>query len=247
MEKNKKILVGKNASPILSTLSDFEGMSIEKWHNFRQNLQIPDYFLFLAGVAKNPKKCPEARLRFGKELVFVQNFLPHSDNSVFRTRGYGNIYCLYEPEKLCRDDVVLEMSAIYQALPDDTIRLILSDGEHRKRACVDEMFVYLRKQRKLVDFAAEGVKPGLFEITFKNKSCGYFLKDRTYIVWASPVGIPDQVSGELVKGWIICDINCGVPAVLKDEQEKLKPLAVKEGDSVGLFIYHDDCLCFNGI
>lgn len=245
MEKNQKILVGKKASHLLSTLSDFEGMTVEKWRHIRKERYIPDNFLFLAGVAKYPKHCPQATLRFGKELVFVQNFLPHSNNKLYRTRGYGKLYSLYEPEKLCDDDVVLETSALYLALPDDTIKMVLADGEHRQLKGVDKMFHNLCEQRGLQDFSRPDDVLGIYEVTFKTKSCGYFLKDRTYLVWAMPVGIPDQISGELVKGWIICDINCGVPAILKADQETLCRLPSDEGDKIGVFTMKGNTLVFN--
>lgn len=244
MEKNQKILVGEKSSHLLSALSDFEGMTVEKWQRIRKDRYIPDNFLFLAGVAKYPKHCPQANLRFGKDVVFVQNFLPYNDNGIYRTRRYGNIYCLYEPEKLFDDDVVLEKSALYLALPDDTIKMVLADGEHRQLKSVDKMFHDLCEQRGLQDFSRLDDVLGIYEVTFKTKSCGYFLKDRTYLVWAMPIGIPDRISGELVKGWIICDINCGVPAILKANQETLCRLPSDEGDKIGMFTMRENTLVF---
>lgn len=244
MEKNQKILVGEKSSHLLSALSDFEGMTVEKWQRIRKDRYIPDNFLFLAGVAKYPKHCPQANLRFGKDVVFVQNFLPYNDNGIYRTRRYGNIYCLYEPEKLFDDDVVLEKSALYLALPDDTIKMVLADGEHRQLKSVDKMFHDLCEQRGLQDFSRLDDVLGIYEVTFKTKSCGYFLKDRTYLVWAMPIGIPDRISGELVKGWIICDINCGVPAILKANQETLCRLPSDEGDKIGMFTMKENTLVF---
>lgn len=244
MEKNQKILVGEKSSHLLSALSDFEGMTVEKWQRIRKDRYIPDNFLFLAGVAKYPKHCPQANLRFGKDVVFVQNFLPYNDNGIYRTRRYGNIYCLYEPEKLFDHDVVLEKSALYLALPDDTIKMVLADGEHRQLKSVDKMFHDLCEQRGLQDFSRLDDVLGIYEVTFKTKSCGYFLKDRTYLVWAMPIGIPDRISGELVKGWIICDINCGVPAILKANQETLCRLPSDEGDKIGMFTMKENTLVF---
>lgn len=240
-----KILKGEKCSPILSTLCDFEQLDVEKWLQIKQNHQIPDGFLFLAGVAKYPKKCPQAHLRFGKELIFVQNFRPYTNTAggEYRTRGYRKIFSLYEPENIFHDDVVLEVSGIYQAFSDGSIKMVLADGEHRKRSCVYEMFKKLCDERGFEDFSTQ-TGPLLHEVTFNNRSCGYFLKGCSYTVWAMPIGIPDHVSGELIKAWLICDINCGVPAILRAEQEELLRLSIKEDSKVGLFSYHNDTLRF---
>ncbi len=238
--KQQKILEGGKASPTLSPLADFEAMNIKNWRLLKKNLCIPDNFLFIVGVIKYSKKYRQVNLRVGKERVFVQSFR----NNINRARGYGDIYCLYEPETLYDNDIVLEKAALYQSLPDDTVKMILADGEHRQLKYVNQLFDHIREQWKLQDFSAKNVKTGIYEISFKTKSCGYFLKGRTYRVWATPVGIPKQDSGELVKGWLICDINCGLPALLEADQERLQPLPTTEGTKIGQFTYRNDTLVF---
>ena len=101
--------------------------------------------------------------------------------------------------------MMLEETAVYQSLPDNKIKLVLGIGEHLKVQCVKSMFDAIRTQRGLYDFAPENSLPRLYTVTFKNASCGYFLKGNAYKVWATPVGIPDQQTGEIVKGWIAAE------------------------------------------
>lgn len=238
------ILEGERRNRLTSTLSDFESMSPDKWLNIQHSNRIANGFLFLVGTAKYHKRCPVANLRFGKDYVFVQNMLPHEGNNIYKTRGYGRIYALYEPEKLLADDLVLEESSIYQALPNGKIKLILTEGEHRDPVCVAKMFSYITQYRSLQDFAPENALPKLYEVTFTKKSCGYFLKGRTYLVWASPIGIPDAQTGEIAKSWLFCDINCGVPAIISAEREEFQPVACEEGAKVGLFTVRNGKLVF---
>ena len=242
---NEKILVGEKHSPIHSVLYDFECISPKQWAKVKNELQIPDGFLFLAGSVRY-KKSYNALLRFGKDHLFVQSFLPHkSDKGVYRTRGFGRIYSLYEPaSKGYDDDMMLEETAIYQSLPDNKIKLVLGIGEHLKVQCVKSMFDAIRTQRDLYDFAPENSLPRLYTVTFKNASCGYFLKGNAYKVWATPVGLPDQQTGEIVKGWIFCDINCGIPAIIRAERENFFPMQVANGTCVGLYIFRDGQLVY---
>lgn len=239
-----KILLGEKHSPSTSPLFDFEAGTVKSWRLLKNALQIPDGFLFLAGVVKY-KGTPNANLRFGKDYVFVQSFLPHkSDGGIYKTRNFGRIYSLYEPATKDDDDVVLDDTSIYLSLPNDRVRLILGIGEHRNAKAVKQMFDFIRTQRGLRDFAPENSLPKLFEVTFKTKSSGYFLKGKTYQVWAAPVGIPDQQTGEIAKGWVFCDVNCGIPAIIKAEREEFIPLSANDGDKVGLFTVHGGNLVY---
>lgn len=239
-----KIIEGERRNSVKSTLTDFEGLSSNNWKAIQQRNCIADGFLFLVGTAKYPKRCLIANLRYGKNHVFVQNMLPHGKNNIYKSRGYGRIYALYEPAKLNADDIVLEESSIYQALPNGRIKLILTDGEHRDPMCVAKMFDYIIDYRSLQNFAPENALPKLYEVTFTKKSCGYFLKEETYLVWATPIGIPDTQTGEIVKSWLFCDVNCGIPAIINAEREEFHPIASQEGAKVGLFTVRDGKLVF---
>lgn len=242
---NAQILEGEKHSPTTSALFDFEAVSVQNWRALKENLQVPDGFLFLAGVAKY-KRTPNVNLRFGKDYVFVQSFLPHkSEGGLYRTRNFGRIYSLYEPATKDDDDVVLDDTSIYLSLPKDRVRLVLGIGEHRNAKAVKQMFDFIRLQRGLRDFAPENSLPRLFEVTFKTKSCGYFLKGKTYQVWATPVGIPDQQTGEIAKGWIFCDINCGIPAIIKADREEFFALSDLDGTKIGLFTVRDKNLVYS--
>lgn len=239
-----KILEGEKHSPSNSALCDFEALSLKSWKTLKDNLQVPDGFLFLVGVVKY-ERTPNVSLRFGKDCAFVQSFLPHkSDGGRYRTRNFGRIYSLYEPEVKDEDDVVLDDTSIYLSLPNDRVRLVLGIGEHRKAKSVKQMFDFIRVQRGLQNFGQEGSLPGLFEVTFQTKSCGYFLKGKTYQVWATPVGIPDQQTGEIAKGWIFCDVNCGIPAIIKADREEFFPLSNQDGTKIGLFTVRDKNLVY---
>ena len=235
------IIIGNKRSPLSSSLVDFEAVEEKSWAAVKYQKRIPDGFLFLAGVLKyNLKGSQGVNFIFGKDYVFVQSFLPHGENGACQTRGFGRFYSLYEPEvREAKDDKVFNESAIYMALPDNKIKMILGDGEHRDPTKVQEMFSMICQDRGFQNFAAEDALPSLYEVTFKTKSCGYFLKDRTYVVWATPIGIPDPQFGELSKGWLFCDTNCGVPAVMRSEREEFIPLPSEEGSSVGLFTIRD--------
>lgn len=238
------ILIGEKKSPIKSTLVDFESITRKQLASVVHQTQIPVGFVFLAGVMKyrNRVSCP---LRFGSEYLFVQSMAPyHSENGIYRTRGFGNIYALYEPAEKNSDDVVLAESAVYQLLPANQIIMLLGQGEHLQSKCVGEMFAYIREQRNLQDFAPEGSLPQLYEVTFKVKSCGYFLHNRTYHVWATPVGTPDEQTGEIVKRWLFCDINCGIPAIIEATREEFVHIPVENGRKVGLFTYREGNLVF---
>lgn len=242
--KKEKILVGEKASAVRSSLCDFENMKPESWDAIRRDCKIPEGFMFLAGISKYHRRHNSTKLKYGKDHVFVQSFLPHSDDKLFQTRGYGALYATYEPTGLYKDDIVLTESAIYQTMPDNRIRLILANGENRDAHCISCMFDDICRQKGLQDFSPLNTKPGLFEVTFNKKSCGYFLKGRSYIVWARPIGLPDQQSGELVKGWLFCDINSGVPAIMKADRETFTKLSDQEGDKVGIFTIENDNLVY---
>lgn len=245
MEK-PRILVGSKQSPLQSSLLAFEHMSPNQWAGIKSECHIPTGFMFLAGVAKYHRRHPGTRFRCEKDHIFVQSFLPHSSSEIHCTREYGALYSLYEPKDLKSDDVVLDSSAIYQALPDNKIRLVLANGENRNAACVAEMFRDIIAQKDLLDFSPAGSVPRIFQVTFEKKSCGYFLKGRTYLVWALSIGLPDQQSGEISKGWLFCDINCGVPAIMKADREDFIRVPDQDGDKVGLFTVSGHKLIFSG-
>jgi len=241
--KKETIIIGEKRSRDYS-LIDFEGISPSRWQEVLQKNEIPVGFLFLVGTAKYPKRYGYFHFKFGKEYIFIQSLLPHRSEAIYKTRGYGALYALYEPEHLENDDIVLERSAIYQALPGNRIKMVLNDGEHRQRKCIAELFAYMRQQRGYVDFSIPEQSPALYEVTFTTKSCGYFLQGRTYNVWATPIGIPDERRGRIDKGWLFCDINCGVPGVMSAEREHFNPLPMAEGDKVGLFTVREGNLVF---
>ena len=99
--------------------------------------------------------------------------------------------------------------------------------------------------RDLLDFAPENTLPRIYKVTFETKSCGYFLKDRTYYVFATPVGIPDIQSGEVKKGWLFCDIFCGVPAIIPQTRESFIAQSCNEGDTISIFTLKGDELIYN--
>lgn len=238
------ILIGGKKSNVTSSLADFEAISPEKFNMMANSQQVPNGFLFVVGVSKYKKNNGRTFLRCGKDLLFMQNFLPHQKDDFMSSRGFGQIYSLYEPDaEKYADDVVLSESAIYQR-DGDRVMLILADGECRNRKCVAEMFEHIRRQKNLLDFAPKDSLPRLYKVTFKKKSCGYFLKDRTYYVFATPVGIPDVQSGEVNKGWLFCDINCGVPAIIPRTREAFVALNASEGDKVSMFNLRDDTLVY---
>lgn len=240
----QKILIGTKESPLQSSLLAFENMSTSQWEAIKNECRIPVGFMFLAGVAKYHRRHSCTKFRCGKDHIFVQSFLPHSEDGIYRTREYGSLYSLYEPDNLKPDDVVLESSAIYLLLPDNKIQLILADGENRDAKCIAQMFRGIILQKNLQDFAPACSLPRIYQVTFKKKSCGYFLKGRTYFVWAQPIGLPDQQSGEISKGWLFCDINCGVPAIMKADREEFIKIPDQDGDKVGLFTVSDHKLVF---
>jgi hypothetical protein len=240
-----KILTGEKHSRLSESLYDFEHISQQLWHSIRMQCRIPNGFLFLAGVVKYPRQWQNrAPLRFGKDQIFVQNLLPHSDNGgLYQTRGYGALYSFYEPTQLAADDLVLTSSAIYQAVDGDAVRMVLAPNEHRNAVAVGKMFEDICAERGLLEFAPCHTLPALYEVTF-SRSCGYFLQGRTYQVWAKPIGIPDRLSAEVNKGWLLADVNCGVPAVLKESREVLTP--IPSGHAVGLFALDGQTLVYKG-
>lgn len=240
------IIVGEKRSLVNSPLYDFEQLSPEQWKQFREQKQIPDGFVFLAGAAKY-KKTAGIVLHAGKEHIFIQSFLPHkSDGGLYSTRGFGRIYSLYEPANRPAEDVVMEESAIYLVMPENNIMMLLDNGEHRNAAKVKQMFCFMRQIKGFQDFAPEGSLPHLYEVTFKGRSRGYFLKGQTYQVWATPIGIPDISLGEIAKGWMFCDINCGILGITKSQSDEFIPLAEEDDAKVGLFTVQNHNLVFEG-
>lgn len=238
------IIIGEKRSKMSSPLCDFEQLSPEQWKQFREQRQIPDGFVFLAGTAKY-KKTPGLILKTGKDYIFLQNFWPHRDyDGLFRTRGYGRIYSLYEPNNRPAEDIVMEESAIYLVMPDNKVMMLLDNGEHRDAAKVKQMFCFMRQMKGVQDFAPEGALPHLYEVTFTKRSRGYFLKGQTYQVWATPIGVPDVSLGEIAKGWMFCDINCGILGIMKSEDEDFIRLAEEDGAKVGLFTVKNHNLIF---
>lgn len=244
----EKAFVGKKHSQLSSPLTFFEQISVQNWHYNRQRNHIPEGFLFLAGVVRYTKKRRHlAQYKFGKEYVFIQSMLPKTPSFANEGhRGFGSIYSFYEPSNICEDDIVLSETGIYQAMPSDHFRLVLANGEHRQAEYVAQMFGQLCAERKFENFS-DGELPKLYQVQFRKKSCGYFLKDRTYIVWAIPVGIPNFLLGCLNKGWIFCDIFCGIPSIIEFERETFENLDVAEGNQIadGLFIFQNNTLVFN--
>lgn len=237
-----EVIIGKK-SDMSSSLRNFEAISRKTLAGIVSGAAIPTGFMFLAGVKKYGSA--HCQLRCGKDYFFIQKMTPyHSENGIYTTRGYGALYAFYEPEKMYDDDIVLSESAIYQLLPENRIKLVLGHGEHLQESCIAKMFADIRKERNLLDFAPEKAKPQIFEVTFKQKSCGYFLKGRTYLVWAMPVGRPDEQTGEIVKQWIFCDINCGIPAIIDADREEFIHIPVENGSKVGLFTYREGNLFF---
>lgn len=245
--KKEIILQGEKQNSISCELFIFENLDKTHWQNTKVDCQIPDGFMFLAGVSKYPRRHKGNKFRFGKESIFVQNFLPHSGEGIYRTREYGALYSMYEPESLESDDIVLSHSSIYQSLPDDRIRLVLADGEHRIAEKVKQMFDDICQQRHLSDFSPKGSNPALYQVTFRKKSCGYFLLGRTYQVWGKPIGIADHQSGEVSKGWLFCDINCGLPAIIKADREEFIRLPDHDGAKVGIYTVRDGNLVFEDL
>ena len=239
----EQILIGRKKSNIASSLADFESIAPEKFSQMANSRQVPNGFLFVVGVSKYKKNNGRTFLRCGKDLLFMQNFLPHQEDDFTSSRGFGQVYSLYEPDQKYPDDVILSESAIYQR-DGDKVMLILADGECRNRKCVAEMFEHIRRQKNLLDFAPTGSLPRLYKVTFKEKSCGYFLKDRTYFVFATPVGIPDNQFGDVKKGWLFCDINSGVPAIIPRTREAFVALDCNEGDKISMFTLKGDTLVY---
>lgn len=229
---------------IHSVLADFEALSPRTWKTVKESNQIPDNFFFLVGIAKYPRKVRATDFKFSGQHIFVQNMFPHQEDGKYRTRGYGKFWALHEPEEIAEDDIVLDESAIYQTLPGNRIKLIFANGEHRQMEKVKTMLAYLRKIKGLQDFSMTDNPTRLYEVAFKTKSCGYFLKDRVYQVWATPVGIPDEQSGEVAKGWLFFDTNCGLPGVLRAEREQFVPLPMEEGSKIGLYTFRDGNLVY---
>lgn len=221
MDKNK-LLTGSRSSASASTLSCFEQFNVQKWAPLCLEKCIPDGFMFLVGVYPDSKKGAFADFRFGKERLFVQSMRPHTQSyGVGKTRGFGAIYALHKPQKSedYDDDLLLKETAIYQALPDKHIKLVLADGEHRNALCVKKMFEQICHERGLQIFSLPDDLPKLYSVRFLKKSCGYFLHGRTYIVWALPIGIPDFMQAKINKGWIFCDMHCGIPAIIRADRE----------------------------
>lgn len=240
------IITGQKRSLVNSPLYDFEQLSPEQWKQFREQKQIPDGFVFLVGAAKY-KKTAGIVLRAGKDHVFVQSFLPHkSEGGIYPTRGLGRIYSLYEPANRPAEDIVMEESAIYQVMPDNKVMMLLDNGEHRNAVKVKQMFCFMRQIKGFQDFAPVCSLPHLYEVTFKERSRGYFLKGQTYQVWATPIGIPDVSLGEIAKGWMFCDINCGILGIMKSRSEEFIPLAEEDGDKIGLFTVYNHNLVYEG-
>lgn len=238
------IIVGEKRSAMNSPLYDFEQISSSQWNQFKEQKQIPDGFVFLAGATKY-KNTPGIVLRAGKESIFLQSFLPHkSDEGLYSTRGFGRIYTIYEPANRPAEDVVLEESAIYLVMPDNKIMMLLNNGEHRNAAEVKQMFCFMRQLKGFKDFAPTNSLPHLYEVTFKERSRGYFLKGQTYQVWATPIGIPDVSLGEIAKGWMFCDINCGILGIIKSQSEEFIPLAEDDGTRIGQFKLRNHHLVF---
>ena len=243
----EKALIGQKRSSLHSALCSFEEIPVKEWKATRDYNCIPAGFLFLAGVVKYRHHRGLSPYKFDKDYIFVQSMLPYSpEMSNQKRRGFGQVYSLYEPKGIYDDDVVLNETAIYQAMPDEHFRLILADGEHRHAKCVATMFAQMREDQRLEDFS-DGASPKLYRVTFQKKSCGYFLKGRTYYVWAMPIGIPNFQEGRINKGWIFCDAFCGIPCVIDFEREEFEALQLSEGDEIadGMFIYQNDKLVYN--
>ena len=241
----EQILIGGKKNRTISSLTAFEALSPERFGLLQRFNQVPNGFMFVVGVHKYKKNARNTFLRCGKDLLFMQNFLPHSENKAYANRGYGQLYSLYEPaeSEQYEDDIVFSESSVYQK-DGAHVTLILADGECRNRRCVAEMFATIRRQRELLDFAPNNSLPRVYKVTFEKKSCGYFLKDRTYYVFATPVGIPDAQSGEITKAWLFCDINCGAPAIIPIEREAFQALDCDEGDKISIFTMRNDVLVY---
>ncbi len=247
MKRKTEILRGVKKSKLNSSLSDFEALKPQQFSLIADTHQVPDGFLFAVGICKYKKKDGNSGcfLRCGKDELFMQSFLPHKKREVYPTRGYGQIFSTYEPEQRQVDDVVLSESAIYQR-EGNCVRLILANGECRDKNCVAQMFEYIRQQRHFLNFAAPSALPSIYKVTFKRRSYGYYLKDRSYYVFATPVGIPNVQSGDVVKSWLFCDINCGIPGIIPCDSEEFEVVECNDGDKVSIFTLRDNVLVYEG-
>ena len=56
--------------------------------------------------------------------------------------------------------------------------------------------------------------------------------------------IPDVSLGEIAKGWMFCDINCGILGIIKSQSEEFIPLAEDDGTRIGQFKLRNHHLVF---
>lgn len=244
MKKFKPVLDGEKHSPLFSSLATFEHFSMEYWPRVVTAKKLKPGDFFLVGALKYDEDFDLSDFRFSKNRLFVQSNYSYEGSSLFAPRNYGAFYSFYQPDVLpYEDDIVFEESAVYQLLPDKRVRLVLGNLEHLKRDCIDKMFQLICEEFRVLPSMFPSSLPYLSHVRFR-KSVGYFIKNREYDIWAKRVGLWNEDHSDLTTGWICCDINCGVPVIVKDKNDFFICPQMYEDSKIGLFKYENGDLVF---
>jgi len=197
--------IGERRSHVNSDLAVFECSNVWNW--IQSVKIIPEGFYFVAGLLPYNMK----RMTDIVPNIFVQGYRPHSENGPFASerRSYGALLVGdsgdIKPEK---DDICLLEANLYQAVENGCFQLILMNQEWRDLAKVKDFMARLRDERNLLE--TSGIKKCIYRC---NKSRGYYLAGRIYVVWAQLVGEVESAQ-ELTKKVLIVDYNSGLPCVV---------------------------------
>lgn len=199
MKKNAIQMIGRK-SPLDSPFSVFE--SFGEWTSLKATKILPPNAYFVV-VLLNKK--------IGADIhpnIFVQGYRPHSSGAHVSAdkRRYGAFVPDGMPSKY-NDDVVFITSQLYQIKGEHEVDLVLAKGE-----CFQQ-----EKMKNLVDRISQERQYSLLgELGLYTYHCtesfGYFLKDRTYKVWAILVG--ENAGFTLNKKMLIFDYSTGIPAAV---------------------------------
>lgn len=206
--------IGERRSPSSSDLAVFESAGL--WCKIRQSKIIPNGFYFIAGILPD-------RLKKRADLVpniFVQGYRPHSSNGPFacEKRSYGALWVGEVLESLKHDDDLQLLEAnVYKVVGNDCFELVLRNGEWRDLMVVEPFMSRLREEHDLLP--TSDIKKFIYHC---EKSRGYYLAGRDYVVWSQLVGVV-ETPHELSKKVLIVDYHCGIPCIVDFKEDKFAP------------------------
>ena len=123
-----------------------------------------------------------------------------------------------DEKNLGKDDIILVEANVYQVVKNGCFRLTLMNQEWRDVAKASDFMAAFCQEQNLLPIS--GIKKFIYHC---DKSRGYFLVGRTYVVWAQLVGLVGNAQ-DLIKKVLIVDYNCGLPCLV-DFKEPIFELA----------------------